>query len=84
MTLQSATLNGIPAISAVGSSYGQYLAGPQPLPYGIASGFGPGQTTEIQIFFPASAALPGTRAVLKMGGNYVSGTFAGTLRITSP
>ena len=82
LRLNSATLNDVAATSGLSNPY--YTTPGGPLPFYATGTLMPGHSQVIQFVFPASAGALGTRAVLKLGGDYVGGSFAGTLRVTLP
>jgi len=64
---------------------------PGPLPFYIVPPsfyggiFAPGKALNITLTFPAASLGPkGTRTVLRFSGDYIVGTFSGSLRVTLP
>lgn len=80
-------------LGSVAASVGTDAIGdpPAPLPFyivppGFYSGsFVPGKSLNLTLTFPAAALGPkGTRTVLRLGGDYIIGTFSSSLRVTLP
>lgn len=82
LRLDSASLNGVAATSGLSNPY--YTTGGEPLPFYASGTLTPGNSQVLQFRFPASAGAAGTRAVLRLSGDYAVGTYASTLRVTLP
>jgi len=85
--LDTATLGGVAA--SVGADAIGDPPGPLPfyiVPPGFYSGsFAPGKSLNLTLTFPAASLGPkGTRTVLKLSGDYIVGTFGGSVRVTLP
>jgi len=82
LRLNSALLNGVAATSGLSNPY--YTSGGGPLPFYAIGTIGPGSSQVLQFRFPASVGAAGTRAVLRLSGDYAVGTLSSTLRVTLP